>query len=63
MHRLDEAEPLLLATIASLRATRGEDFYVTQAAIADLRDLYSARGDATNAALWAARVRQKGKSP
>jgi eukaryotic-like serine/threonine-protein kinase len=56
MHRFDEAEPVLLAAIKGLRASRGEKFYLTQAAIVDLRDLYSDRGDMANAALWAARI-------
>jgi eukaryotic-like serine/threonine-protein kinase len=57
MHRFDEAEPVLLAAIKGLRASRGEKFYLTQAAIVDLRDLYSDRGDMANAALWAAKIR------
>jgi serine/threonine protein kinase len=57
MHRFDEAEPALLLAFNGLRASRGEDFYLTQAAIVELRDLYSDRGDTANAALWAAKIR------
>jgi len=58
MHRFEEAEPVLLAAAGGLEASRGESFYLTQAAIVDLRDLYAARGDTTDAALWAARIRR-----
>jgi hypothetical protein len=58
MHRFEEAEPVLLAAAEGLKASRGDNFYLTQDAIVDLRDLYSARGDSTNAALWAARIRR-----
>ncbi|HTV80722.1 MAG TPA: serine/threonine-protein kinase [Steroidobacteraceae bacterium] len=56
MHRFAEAEPVLLAAARGLEASRGENFYLTQAAFADLRELYAAQGDATNASLWAARI-------
>lgn len=58
MHRFAEAEPILLAAVTGLKASRGEDFHLTQAAMADLRDLYLARGDTSDAALWAARIRR-----
>jgi eukaryotic-like serine/threonine-protein kinase len=58
MHRFAEAEPVLLAAAEGLKVSRGDNFYLTQAAMVDLRDLYSARGDSTNAALWAARIRR-----
>ena len=57
MHRFDEAEPVLLAAVKGLAASRGENLYLTQAAMADLRDLYSDRGDTANATLWATKVR------
>ncbi len=56
MHRFDEAEPMLLAAIKGLSASRGEEFYLTQAAMVNLRDLYSDRGDKANAALWATKI-------
>jgi serine/threonine protein kinase len=57
MQRFDEAEPVLVSAVEGLTASRGENFYLTQAAIAELRDLYSDRGDRTKAALWTAKLR------
>lgn len=51
-----EAEPMLLAAAQGLAASRGEGFYVTQAAFADLRALYVAMGDSAGAAVWAAKI-------
>jgi serine/threonine-protein kinase len=58
MHRFDEAESVLLAAVKGLSASRGDNFYMTQAAIVDLRDLYSDTGDRANVALWAAKIRR-----
>jgi eukaryotic-like serine/threonine-protein kinase len=57
LHRHAEAEPLLRAAAQGLEASRGDKFYITQAAFADLRDLYADTGDAASAAWWAAKIR------
>jgi eukaryotic-like serine/threonine-protein kinase len=57
LNQYAEAEPILLAATQGLEASRGDDFYVTQAALADLRNLYADSGNAANAARWAAKVR------
>jgi eukaryotic-like serine/threonine-protein kinase len=57
LHQYAEAEPILLAATQGLEASRGDDFYVTQAAFVDLRNLYADSGDAASAARWAAKIR------
>ena len=57
LHQYAEAEPILLAATQGLEASRGDDFYVTQAAFVDLRNLYADSGDAASAAHWAAKIR------
>jgi serine/threonine-protein kinase len=56
LHRYAEAEPILLAATQGLEASRGDDFYITQTALVDLRNLYADSGDAANAARWAAKI-------
>jgi hypothetical protein len=57
MHRFQEAEPLLLGAAQGLEASRGKDFYVTQAAFVQMRDFYAVKGDTANAAIWAEKIR------
>jgi Tetratricopeptide repeat len=57
LHQYAEAKPVLLAAAQGLEASRGEDFYITQAAFVDLRNLYADTGDAAGAARWAAKIR------
>jgi tetratricopeptide (TPR) repeat protein len=52
----EQAEPELLSAVAVLEATGRSQYYATQSAYADLRDLYTARGDAVSAARWSSRV-------
>jgi hypothetical protein len=57
LHRHTEAEPVLLAAAKGLETKRGANFYRTQDAYSDLRDLYVARGDSAHASQWAAKLR------
>ncbi len=56
LHRYREAEPVLVAAAQGLEASRGPSFFGSQAAFADLRDLYTGLGDAGSAARWAAKL-------
>jgi serine/threonine-protein kinase len=51
-----EAEPELLAAAAGLEAAGRAQYFVTQAAYADLRDLHAATGDAAGAARWSDKI-------
>jgi eukaryotic-like serine/threonine-protein kinase len=52
LRRYEEAEPELLAAVGGLEATGRSQYFATQSAYADLRDLYAARGDAVSSARW-----------
>jgi len=56
LHQYAEAKPILLAATKGLESSRGDDFYITQAALVDLRNLYADSGDAASAARWAVKI-------
>ena len=55
-HRYAEAAPLLQQAASGLESSGRNQYFATQAAYADLRDLYAATGNATAAAQWGSKV-------
>jgi tetratricopeptide (TPR) repeat protein len=56
LRQSEQAEPELLSAVAGLEAAGRSQYFATQDAYADLRDLYASRGDAASAARWRSRV-------
>jgi hypothetical protein len=55
-HRYAEAAPLLQQAASGLESSGRNQYFATQAAYADLRDLYAATGNATASAQWGSKV-------
>ena len=60
LHRYEEAEPLLLSTVASLEAGRGARYVSTQDAYRALHDLYAALGRPQESAKWQSKMLSAG---
>jgi len=60
LHRYEEAEPLLLSTVASLEAGRGTRYVLTQDAYRALHDLYAALGRPQESAKWQSKMLSAG---
>jgi len=56
LRQYEQAEPELLSGVTGLEAADRSGYFATQNAYADLRDLYTARGDAVSAARWSSRL-------
>jgi tetratricopeptide (TPR) repeat protein len=56
LHRYEEAEPLLLSTVAGLEAGRGARYASTQDAYRALHDLYAALGRPQESAKWQSKI-------
>lgn len=56
LRRYAEAAPELLAAATGLEASGRSQYFATQAAYADLRDLYAATGDTTASVHWGGKI-------
>ena len=61
LHQYEEAEPLLLRTVASLEAGRGAGYLSTQDGYRALRDLYAGLGRPQDAAKWQSKMLPPGR--
>jgi tetratricopeptide (TPR) repeat protein len=61
LHQYEEAEPLLLSTVASLEAGRGARYISTQDAYRALHDLYAGLGRTQESAKWQSKILSAGQ--
>jgi len=61
MHQYEEAEPLLLTTVASLEAGRGARYISTQDGYRALQDLYAGLGRPQESAKWQSKILSAGQ--
>jgi tetratricopeptide (TPR) repeat protein len=61
LHQYEEAEPLLLSTVASLEAGRGARYISTQDAYRALHDLYAGLGRSQESAKWQSKILSAGQ--